>query len=57
MELKIGDLVVLRSGGPAMTVSGISKAGVSCLWFEGWELNRGVMPPESLKKNNPGEKS
>lgn len=34
-ELKVGDVVYLKSGGPAMTING--KAGMgsewSCVWF------------------------
>ena len=32
-KLVIGDVVVLKSGGPNMTVAGISRAGVDCTWM------------------------
>ncbi len=43
MEIKVGDIVRLRSGGPKMTVEGIGTYGMvstgpqkaKCLWFDG----------------------
>jgi uncharacterized protein YodC (DUF2158 family) len=35
MNLKIGDVVALKSGGPDMTVENIDEQGnVTCTWFE-----------------------
>lgn len=35
MSFNIGDVVVLKSGGPAMTITHVSNEGrVSCAWFE-----------------------
>ena len=41
-EFKIGDVVILKSGGPAMTVHNIGdytptgpNPGLSCVWFDG----------------------
>jgi len=37
-DFKPGDLVVLKSGGPVMTVDDVDKygqTGVSCVWFAG----------------------
>jgi len=41
-DIKIGDVVILKSGGPAMTVQNIGdyspmgpKPGLSCVWFDG----------------------
>ena len=31
--LKIGDVVILKSGGPKMTVTATSANGVNCTWF------------------------
>lgn len=34
MEIKIGDVVELRSGGPYMTVESVDENGyVSCTWY------------------------
>jgi len=41
-DLKVGDVVQLKSGGPKMTIEGIGKYGMGatrdrakCLWFDG----------------------
>jgi uncharacterized protein YodC (DUF2158 family) len=35
-QLKVGDVVQLKSGGPAMTVNSISPNGaaIECVWFD-----------------------
>src|SRR5678809_1085751 len=40
---KVGDLVQLKSGGPAMTVYEVSRSGlhVKCQWFDGAKLEEG----------------
>lgn len=51
-NVKIGDVVRLKSGGPLMTVEslddyyGVMKA--RCTWFSNHELKDGVFPPETL---------
>jgi uncharacterized protein YodC (DUF2158 family) len=37
---KVGDLVVLKSGGPTMTVESIGQGRVECVWFIDNELKR-----------------
>jgi uncharacterized protein YodC (DUF2158 family) len=32
-KLKIGDIVQLRSGGPHMTITGVTKQTAECCWF------------------------
>lgn len=46
--LKIGDVVRLKSGGPAMTVMAIGRQGVTCQWFAGLDLQSGVIPETGL---------
>ena len=59
-DLKLGDVVELRSGGKKMTVTHIEekKSGgfnVKCNWFEGpyadQKLQNGTFPSEALKKD------
>lgn len=53
-ELKSGDVVQLKSGGPEMTVDHIAniegKILYYCKWFVGEELKRGSFSVEALKK-------
>jgi uncharacterized protein YodC (DUF2158 family) len=54
-EIKAGDIVQLKSGGPKMTVSqvGTSMGGSAlkawCDWFEGTKQMEGNFPLTSLK--------
>ena len=59
-DLKLGDVVILKSGGESMTVTHIEekKTGgfyVECTWFEGPYANQviknGIFPIEALKKD------
>jgi uncharacterized protein YodC (DUF2158 family) len=52
-EFKVGDIVVLKSGGPNMTIKSIpTETGTSytCQWFAGKKLEQGVFPENSIKK-------
>lgn len=40
-ELKLGDVVELKAGGPSMTVYQINGNDVGCKWFDGNELKHG----------------
>lgn len=51
-----GDVVVLKSGGPKMTVDSYAWHGnyesndtVVCFWFDGNERNEGTFNQETLK--------
>jgi uncharacterized protein YodC (DUF2158 family) len=48
-----GDVVQLRSGGPAKTVESIGSMYdaeiVNCVWFDGKKQMRGQFPPATLK--------
>jgi uncharacterized protein YodC (DUF2158 family) len=45
MALKPGDIVVLKSGGPALTVAEINGENVECVWIgEDGELFREELP-------------
>lgn len=53
-EIKIGDLVILRSGSPNMTVTSVTTIlgdpFVFVCWFEGHKQFDGRYPPAALKK-------
>lgn len=51
---KVGDVVMLKSGGPLMTISQIAADGngrpcVWCDWFDGNKTANAVFPQESLE--------
>lgn len=54
MNFQIGDIVMLKSGGPDMTVIHIDRQGgdVWCTWFVGALENphKAGFPPAALKK-------
>ena len=69
MAPKAGDLVVLKSGGPIMTVDTVNTdifddnkiTGVSCVWFVGEKLVRVrfdhmAIEPAKLQKASPRKK-
>ena len=52
-EFKIGDIVLLKSGSPQMTITGIANnhSKYICEWFidKNDAVNRRAFPPEALK--------
>jgi len=51
LKWKIGDVVQLPSGGPAMTLSLIEKdTCVECAWFVNGELRSAKFHPDALVK-------
>jgi uncharacterized protein YodC (DUF2158 family) len=50
-ELKVGDVVQLKSGGPEMTVEEIKPSNnVSCVWFQTPDFIRRTFSIAVLKK-------
>jgi uncharacterized protein YodC (DUF2158 family) len=55
-ELKVGDVVQLKSGGPKMTIEGIDAYGLEnykqaiCVWFEKSKRETHVFELTSLQK-------
>lgn len=39
MDFKIGDVVRLKSGGPAMTVDSVENHTLTCVWFSVARVN------------------
>ncbi|MDJ1159323.1 DUF2158 domain-containing protein [Chelatococcus sp. SYSU_G07232] len=50
MSFEIGDVVMLKSGGPTLTVAEIAIGGVSCVWYAEDEDNfrTAVLPAACL---------
>lgn len=53
-QFKVGDVVKLRSGGPAMTVTsagedGLGRFRIWCSWFVNNEEKQGNFPPDALQ--------
>ncbi|WP_201269030.1 YodC family protein [Sinorhizobium meliloti] len=59
-EIKVGDIVMLKSGGPLMTVNAVGQYNYAdydsakCDWFiqdkASWKKDEGLFPLHSLKK-------
>jgi uncharacterized protein YodC (DUF2158 family) len=54
MKCKPGLLVMLKSGGPDMTVESVGADGVVCVWFDGKRRSRETFQPEVLKRKPSG---
>ena len=52
-QLKVGDVVQLKSGGPKMTVTVVDNTLgtpiIYCAWFVGTKQESGNFPPEALQ--------
>ena len=48
-EIKTGDVVRLKSGGPKMTVQGDTYGMLLCSWFVNDQEKRASFTPESLE--------
>ncbi|MGV6872667.1 YodC family protein [Pseudochelatococcus sp. B33] len=50
MSFTVGDVVMLKSGGPALTVTGVGSEGVTVVWYADSEDNfrTTLLPPETL---------
>ncbi len=54
MELEVGDVVQLKSGGPRMTVEEIDGKLIDCVWFEKDKISRNSFNSALLVKAGPG---
>jgi len=52
-EIQNGDTVMLKSGGPVMTVIRVSGSDITCSWFIKGEEKREAFRKQSLEKVNP----
>lgn len=49
-RFEIGNLVVLKSGGPVMTIQGVLPGGAwRCSWFAGKKMENGNFHPDALR--------
>lgn len=57
-NLKTGDTVRLKSGGPVMTLGyHMAAGGYRCHWFNGAELKDGLFAIEELEKAEPPQQT
>ncbi len=53
-NLKNGDVVYLKSGGPQMTIQEIRDDGIAlCVWFDGKQKFENVFKLDNLTTENP----
>ena len=56
MTFSAGSIVVLKSGGPAMTVVSADEEGVECIWMSDvGELSRDIIPAVVLEQVEIGD--
>lgn len=56
-QFEAGDIVVLKSGGPDMTVIGkLPRGGYTCRWFISDELKKEEFSENELEKKAPPKK-
>ena len=49
-SFSVGDVVQLKSGGESMTVEEVDSDDISCVWFEGKNLQRQTFGAGTLKQ-------
>lgn len=57
-DMKPGDLVKLKSGGPVMTLGSLTSAigqETRCFWFVGLDLKSALFPLDALVKSENHE--
>ncbi|GHT61536.1 hypothetical protein FACS1894109_20170 [Spirochaetia bacterium] len=50
MEHSVGDVVVLKSGGPKMVIEKIGDAYIECVWFSDQKVEHDKFVSETLVK-------
>ncbi|WP_182417425.1 YodC family protein [Bartonella sp. HY038] len=54
---KVGDIVKLKSGGPAMTAQKVDGGKATCIWFKDDRLKTAVFRKDTVELVNPVEKT
>jgi uncharacterized protein YodC (DUF2158 family) len=59
MKYEIGDVVMLKSGGPSMTITNIGdypdtspSPGLLCAWFDGRNKFEAVFHPDTVERDD-----
>jgi uncharacterized protein YodC (DUF2158 family) len=52
-QFKPGDVVMLKSGGPHMTITEIEGDKAWCEWFEGYKSLQGSFKKVALRHSDP----
>ncbi|MDO8071482.1 DUF2158 domain-containing protein [Janthinobacterium sp. SUN176] len=50
---KVGDVVILRSGGELMTVEAVDGADIDCVWSQSKKVERSTFVAATLSKYVP----
>ena len=53
-NVKVGDVVQLKSGGPKMTVQTVEPNHIYCVWFAGTEHKGASFSADALEVVQPG---
>jgi uncharacterized protein YodC (DUF2158 family) len=53
MNYKVGDIVYLKSGSNAMTVTDEIEGGIEVAFWDAQGFQKRLLPPESLTKDHP----
>ncbi len=54
-KIEIGDVVRLKSGGPAMTVAKVEGKEIACVWFDGKTQRADAFPSVCLELEDESE--
>lgn len=52
-NLKVGDIVWLKSGSPKMVVDFLKETSCICVWFDGTKRIEGNFKSDTLTKEDP----
>ena len=52
-EFKLGDIVMLKSGSPSMTIIHVNSDGMlTCRWYDGKQFHTEFFPTGSVMRND-----
>jgi uncharacterized protein YodC (DUF2158 family) len=56
-KFKSGDVVILKSGGPRMTVKEVNENSIKCIWFNEKHIQQGGLFEESTIESDDYEEN